>query len=173
MDSFDFCAAVFHPDTERNIIRLRDSLLEKECRDFFPLFPLYAELEDGFFENSSAQEKQTFKNSAQKCTACRIFSKFLFDGILFFGGEAEFLNTDTDATETNVKKQFVIPAAVKKNTDGKTLTSVFKTAKAALKNRPAASEIPEMRFKSFQLAHCVISENQYKLYETVWLKVIS
>ncbi|MGN0740733.1 MAG: hypothetical protein ACI4LX_11240 [Treponema sp.] len=198
MDSFNFRSVIFHPNTEQNLIILRDSLLEKKYDSFFPLFPLHAVLKNDTAtsekhsneknsntEQSGVNQKPSAKSARIKkefsnCKNCMIYAEYLFAGILFFAGRFDFnCNSETGA-ENQKADFFLVPAAIQKKTDGKSLPSVFKTAQNAVnelnKNADAVksfSEFPALQFKSFQIADCIADENQYRISDSIWIKIIS
>lgn len=109
-----------------------------------------------------------------------IYAEYIFDSILFFVGQFDFTCSSENSTENTKPDFFLIPAAIQKKTDGKSLSSVFKTAQTAVNelnkngiNIQSFSEFPALQFKSFQIADCIVDENQYRIYDKFWIKIIS
>lgn len=162
MDSFNFSGIVLHPNTETLLIHKRDSLLKENHRDYFPLFPLYGIFSDAQF---SLTQKADFKN----CSDAFLDEYFICDDILYMKGSFNGQN----------QIPFIIPCAVKNDCNCKKLSAVFSAAFNCLKdlkqkNRQINSTgFEKISFRSFQIADCHMTENQYSLFENFWVKTIS
>ena len=84
------------------------------------------------------------------------------------------------AQKTKSLISFLFLLQSKKKTDDKSLSSVFKTAQTAVNelnkndiNIQTFSEFSALQFKSFQIADCITDENQYRICNNFWIKIIS
>lgn len=160
MDSFNFTALILHPNTETVLIENRNLLLKNEFKNFIPLFPLYGIFTDQKFSS----ELKNFFSETSKCVL-KGFS--CINSILYCHGAVESENSSTP---------FIIPCAIEKKTDSKDLLSVYKSGLIGLKVlNPAQIKLfsSEISFKSFQIADCRLSKNQYSIYESFWIKSIT
>ena len=180
MGSFNFRSVIFHPNTEQNLIRLCNSLLEKKYSSFFPLFPLYAVLKNDSPSSLKQKPVEQIKKEFSNCKKCMIYAEYVFDGILFFSGQFDFTCSSANSAENKNPDFFLIPVAIQKKTDDKSLSSVFKTAQTAVNelnkndiNIQTFSEFSALQFKSFQIADCITDENQYRICNNFWIKIIS
>lgn len=157
MDSFNFPAIILHPNTEDSLIQKRNLLLKEELHDCIPIYPLYGIFEEPSF-SSDLKKKYCQLNN------CQITGTFCSNSILFFYGQFFF---------DNRKMNFLIPAAIEKKTDSKDILSVYKTSYKVLNEfNPELTDIRtfHIQFRSFQIADCHISENEYRLFENFWIK---
>ena len=109
-----------------------------------------------------------------------IYAEYLFDGILFFAGQFYFTCSSANSAENKKPDFLLIPKKKQKKTDDKSLSSVFKTAQTAVNelnkndiNIQTFSEFSALQFKSFQIADCITDENQYRICNNFWIKIIS
>lgn len=178
MNSHNFSTFVLHPNTEQDLIKLRNSLLSKYDINFFPIFPLF--IVSNFLQNEFFNQKELkeLKNNLAKSKDFIINKKFIFEDILFFLGSFSL---------NDKKSFFIIPCAVNKFKNDKTVLSIYKTAcqiifdidfnniqnfkdnKIELSDFKTLSKL--IKFKTFQLANCKIEKNQFFLYDNIWLKV--
>ena len=172
MDLHNFPVTAFHPNTLQKLIEERDSLLQEDFKDYFPLFALF-----GFLENDDFSSD--LKSDLKKITGCEINVYFEYEGVLFFLGENIFKKE---------KKYFIVPFAVKKENGDKSLSSVFKNSKAffvdsaykklkkdgSLKSKLKISELKnKISYRSFKIAGCRLLKNEYSLFDEFWVKVNS
>lgn len=181
MNFNNFTVLVFHPNTEQKIVLTRDKLLEKKYKNFYPLFPLFA-------VNKTNNIFSLNKKDFSKYKSCSIEKTFEYQNILYFYGtflENKIDNpkiidsTKTTNNQNTSKTSFLIPVAIEKKTDDKSLSSVFRKAielstNMQHKNIDKLEFLDEkISFKSFQIANCSINNNQYSLTKSFWVKVIS
>lgn len=162
MASFNFSGIVLHPNTETLLIQKRDSILKENFSDYIPVFPLYGIFSDTDF---SLNQKKDFKNSSD----AMVDEFFIYDNILFFKG----------CIKGQKEIKFIIPGGVSTNRKDKKIDSIFSSAFSYLtdlkqKSRQIDSTgFDKISFRSFQIADCHITENQYSLFENFWIKTIS
>lgn len=160
MDSFNFPAIILHPNTEDSLNQKRNLLIKEEFRNYIPLYPLY-----GIFEEPSFSPE--LKKKYRQLNNCQITGTFCSNSILFFCGH--FFSSDR-------QMNFLIPAAIEKKTGSKDILSVFKTSYKVLNEfNPELTDIRtfQIQFRSFQIADCHISENEYRLFENFWIKSLT
>lgn len=160
LDSFNFSAVVLHPNTESLLIEKRNQLLKDKFNNFIPLFPLYGILDETDFSLE-------LKKKYSAVSAASIKGIFESSSTLYFYGELILENSSVP---------FIIPFAIEKKTDSKDLLSVFNKSSLLMKELKSISIdllSSEISFRSFQLADCHISKNEYRLYENFWIKSIT
>lgn len=158
MDSFNFPAIILHPNTEDSLIQKRNLLLKEELRNLIPLYPLY-----GIFEEPSFS--QELKNKYRQIKNCQIAGTFCTNSILFSYGQ--FIFNDKEMN-------FLIPTAIEKKTDSKNILSVYKTSYKVLNEfKRELTDVKKFQipFRSFQIADCHVSKNEYRLFENFWIKI--
>lgn len=160
MNLINFPAIAFHPNTEQAIIKTRTSLLEKKYKDYFELFPLYAVNKEKEFSSIKKENYKCIKSAS-------IDAEILYQNVLFFIGN--FFK------RSNESELFIIPVAIEKKTDDKSLPSVFEKAIKLVNSNDLSNpcQFEPILFKSFQFANCSIYNNQYNLYDNFWIKITS
>ncbi|MBR0154740.1 MAG: hypothetical protein IJM22_01555 [Treponema sp.] len=160
MASTNAAVIVFHPNTQQAIIELREKLLQKNFTDYYPLYPLF-----GFFTDKDFSPD--LKSDFKKLNKCSVKSFFIKDDIFYLAGDYE----------TDFKKSFyIIPLAINKKADDKNLSSAFCNSIKIIKKDfkiPKTKIEKEITFKSFKIADCRFSKNQYSVYDSFWIKISS